>query len=95
MSLNPARKGVRNPTDPVLHDLASIRFNGEDVEVRIAVRRTEDGWRARLIFGEGDPETLPTTAEIFYAPNEADLWESVRDLREHHVTDLYRSIVHG
>jgi hypothetical protein len=92
MSLNPARKGARSPAEPVFHELPPIRFGGADVAVRIAVRRTEQGWRARLIFGEGETELLPATAEIFYAPHEADLWESVRDLREHHVADLYRSI---
>jgi hypothetical protein len=62
--------------------------------VRLAVRRSEDSiWRGRLHFAPmgGDPERL--TAEIFCATSEQDLWQAVRDLREHHLRDLYRSLV--
>ena len=40
------------------------------------------------IEGEG-----PSTADIFCATTENDLWQAVRDLREHHLRDLYRSVV--
>lgn len=49
-------------------------------------------WRARLVFGGDTPESAPTTAEIFYAETEQDLWTSVYELREHHLRDLYRSV---
>jgi hypothetical protein len=45
-----------------------------------------------LIFGATDGPDAPGTADIFCAATESDLWQSVRDLREHHVRDLYRSI---
>jgi hypothetical protein len=93
MSGNPARFGISNPAEPVFHELPPIRFRGDTVQVRISVRRGQDGvWRARLLFGPGDPEAALSTAEIFCGVNEADLWQSVRDLREHHVHDLYRSL---
>lgn len=60
--------------------------------VRLAAWRAEDGtWRGRLIFGSPDAEGS-ATADIFCAATESDLWESVRDLREHHFRDLYRSL---
>jgi hypothetical protein len=58
------------------------------------VRRAEDGvWRGRLLFGSDDPQAARATAEILCGLSEADLWEAVRDLREHHIRDLYRSIL--
>ncbi|HEX9632868.1 MAG TPA: hypothetical protein VGA02_10425 [Gemmatimonadales bacterium] len=58
------------------------------------VRRTPDGvWRGRFLFGGADGLAAEhATAEILCGPTEADLWEAVRDLREHHIRDLYRSI---
>jgi len=58
------------------------------------VRRSEDGvWRGRILFGGEDPQAAMATAEILCGLSEADLWEAVRDLREHHIRDLYRSIL--
>jgi hypothetical protein len=34
-----------------------------------------------------------SSAEIFCAGSEQDLWQSVRDLRDHHLRDLYRSLL--
>ena len=64
------------------------------IALRLVVRRAEDGsWRGRLVFGSGDvPEAL-ATAEIFFGAMEPDLWDSVRDLRDHHIRDLYRSLI--
>lgn len=88
-----ARYGKYNPDEPVLHELPPLRYGAGSVPLRIAVRRTDDGtWRARLLFGEGEPEVLPITAEIFCAPNESDLWHAVRDLPEYHLCDIYRSL---
>lgn len=82
-----------DPAEPVLHDLDPVRYDGEIVAVRLAVRRSEDGiWRGRLQFVPADAPEL-ATAEIFCATSEQDLWQAVRDLREHHLRDLYRSLV--
>ncbi len=58
------------------------------------MRREDDGsWRGRLIFGPTETDAAPSTAEILFGASETDLWDSVRDLREHHLRDLYRSVV--
>ncbi len=87
------RPSLPDPSEPVLHDLQPVRYDGAAVAVRLAVRRSEDGiWRGRLQFvPAGEPERV--TAEIFCATSEQDLWQAVRDLREHHLRDLYRSLV--
>lgn len=94
MPAQSVRYGLPDPAEPVVHELPSIRFGGQDVPVRVAVRRAEDGvWRGRFLFGATEsPDSGLATAEIFCGPTEADLWEAVRDLREHHIRDLYRSI---
>jgi hypothetical protein len=93
MPAQPARN-LASANAAVLHELASIRFEGNDVPVRLAVRQSEDGmWRGRVHFGAEDTEGERTTAEIFCAATEQDLWESVRDLRDHHLRDLYRSLI--
>jgi hypothetical protein len=77
----------------VVHELPPLKVGGAEVPVRLAAWRSEDGlWRGRLIFGATDGPDAPGTADIFCAATESDLWQSVRDLREHHVRDLYRSI---
>ncbi|HEX9692681.1 MAG TPA: hypothetical protein VGA22_11325 [Gemmatimonadales bacterium] len=93
MSGNAVRYGATDPSEPTTYDLPSLRIAGDEIVVRIVVRRAEDGtWRARLLFGEGDVATAPATAEIFCALSETELWESVHDLRAHHVRDLWRSL---
>lgn len=94
MPANPVRYGVPDRAEPIEHELPSACIAGEEVMLRLKVRRAEDGtWRGRLIFGSGDSESAPSTAEIFCAESENELWQAVRDLREHHFRDLYRSIV--
>lgn len=94
MPASSARYGLPDPAEPVIHELPPIRYGGTPVPVRLSVRRAEDGvWRGRFLFGDGDSAEPATTAEILCGPNEADLWEAVRDLREHHIRDLYRSII--
>lgn len=92
MPVSQARSSLPDPSDPVLHELEPVRYDGQVVTVRLAVRRSEDGiWRGRLHFapaGEADR----ATAEIFCATSEQDLWQAVRDLREHHLRDLFRSL---
>lgn len=93
MPAQPARN-LAPAVTPVLHELAPLRFDGHDVAVRLAVRRSDDGsWRGRIHFGAEDTEAERTTAEIFCAGSEQDLWQSVRDLRDHHLRDLYRSLL--
>ncbi len=93
MSAQPARHRVLEAGEAVVHDLPSIKFEGEDIPVRLAVRRADDAsWRGRIFFGAPDTEHERATAEIFCAKSEQDLWQSVRDLRDHHLRDLYRSL---
>jgi hypothetical protein len=93
MAGNPVRYGAPNPSDPVIHDLPPLRYEGGLVALQLEVRRTEDGvWRGRLHFGSPETGATSSTVEIFCAVSEADLWECVHDLREHHVRDLYRSL---
>ena len=92
MPLPNMRPMAPEPSEPLLHDLPGIHFEGHSVAIRLAVRRTEDGiWRARLHFiDESEAERI--TAEIFCATTEQDLWQAVRDLREHNMRDLFRSL---
>ncbi len=93
MQAKPLRYGASDPAEPVVHEIPPMLYGGEEVPLRLQVRRAEDGtWRAKLIFGSEEIGAAPATAEIFCATNENDLWQSVRDLRDHHFRDLYRSI---
>jgi hypothetical protein len=93
MPANPLRYGAADPAEPVVHELPPMRYGSEEIPLRLQVRRADDAtWRAKLIFGSGEPGASPATAEIFCAESENDLWQSVRDLRDHHFRDLYRSI---
>jgi Peptidase family M50 len=94
MSAQLARQAVQAPHEAVVHDLPAIRFEGQSVLVRLALRHAEDGaWRGRILFGAEETEHERATAEIFCATSEQDLWLSVRDLRDHHLRDLYRSLL--
>ena len=92
MAGNPARYGVPKPTEPLVHELPALQTGNGIVPVRLAAWRADDGsWWGRLVFGTAEAEAA--TADIFCAASESDLWESVRDLGEHHLRDLYRSLV--
>ena len=95
MSANSVPRYSRpHPSEPATHDLPPIRYGEEIIALRLVVRRAEDGsWRGRLLFGTGDMQEAVATAEIFFGANEPDLWESVRGLRDHHIRDLYRSLI--
>lgn len=94
MPASSARYGLPDPAEPVIHELPPIRYGGTDVPVRLVVRRDDDGaWRGRFLFGGDESSAAGETAEIFCGPAEADLWEAVRGLREHHMRDLYRSVI--
>ena len=94
MPAQPARYQAAPAHDTVVHDLPPIRFDGQPIDIRLSVRRTEDGiWRGRVLFGAEGTEAERATAEIFCASSEPDLWQAVRDLRDHHLRDLYRSLL--
>lgn len=89
----PQSRPVPEPSEPLLHDLPPFRFDGAMIAVRLAVRRTEDAiWRGRLHFTGAAGDSEHVTAEIFCATSEQDLWQAVRDLRDHHLRDLFRSL---
>ena len=93
MPAQPARSSNSDQQD-VVHELPAIRFDGQLIAVRLVIRRTEDGvFRGRMMYGAPDTEAERSTAEIFCATSEQDLWQSVRDLRDHHLRDLYRSLL--
>lgn len=94
MSAQPVRYAAPAPREAVVHDLPPIKFDGQAVAIRLSLRRSEDAmWRGRILFGAEDTEHERSTAEIFCATTEQDLWISVRDLRDHHLRDLYRSLL--
>jgi len=94
MPAQPARFNAPDSGDAVVHDLPPIRFDGQLIPIRLQVHRSEDGvWRGRVLFGAADTEAERATAEIFCATSEPDLWQAVRDLRDHHLRDLYRSLL--
>lgn len=93
MPANPVRYGVSNPNEPSLHDLPPIRYAAALIAVRVEVHRGEDGtWRGRLLFVAPESDAPASTGEILCAATENELWDSVRDLRDHHLRDLYRSL---
>jgi hypothetical protein len=93
MPANPVRYGIPNPSDPTVHDLPPVRFGAGLIAVQVEIRRAEDGtWRGRLLFSAPNAAAPVATGEIFCGTSENELWESVRDLRDHHLRDLYRSL---
>jgi hypothetical protein len=91
MSLPSMRTPGRDPREPSLHELESLRIEGRPVSVQLIVRRADDGaWRGRLRFDSGDGQR--ETADIFCGVTEAELWQSVGAMGEHHLRDLYRSL---
>lgn len=93
MAAQPLRNQTQDPREPVVHDLPPIRFEGTLVSIRLSVRHAEDGvWRGRLGFLDTVAGAERESAEIFCGPSEQELWQSVRDLRDHHFRDLYRSL---
>ena len=93
MTAQPYRFGAPVARDPVLHELPPLRFpNNQLITVHLSLRLDGDGaWRARLLFLEPGADTRETV-EIFCAPSEAELWEAVRTLPEHHLRALYLSL---
>ena len=93
MPVQPARH-LAPALSPVVHELPSIRFDGNEVPVRLAVRQTDDGmWRGRVHFGGGGTEGERAPAEIFCAASGQGLWGAVRGPRGHPLRDFYRSLI--
>ena len=93
MAAIPARSGIPKSTEPVLFELPVFNAGGDTVAVRLAAWREGDGaWRGRLLFGPLGAEGA-ATADIFCAPTESDLREAVRNLGDHHIRALYRSVI--
>ncbi len=93
MPTEPVRFGTAREVEPQVHELAHIRYGADLVGVRIVVSRLEDGsWRGRIVFGSEDLESAPSTGEIFVGESEAELWQSVHELREYHLRDFYRAL---
>ena len=94
MTAQTLRHLANDPREPVIHDLPSLRFDGVQLFVKLSVRQAEDGmWRGHLRFSDAANGVERETAEIICAQSQQDLWQSVRDLREHHLRDLYRSLL--
>ena len=94
MTAQTLRHHAHDPREPVTHELPSLRFDGAQLLVKLSVRQAEDGmWRGRLQFADAGNGVEREPAEIFCAQSQQDLWQSVRDLREHHLRDLYRSLL--
>ncbi len=94
MALQTVRPPTRDPREPTQHSLDPIRIAGQTVYLSLTIRRDDDGaWRGRLRFVDGDDASRERrTAEIFCGASEPDLWLAVRQLRDHHIRDLYRSL---
>ena len=92
MTAQPYRFTAPLAREPVLHELPPLRLPDGEITLHLSVRRDDDGdWRARLLYVEPDARTRET-AEIFCGATEAELWQSVRGLRDHHLRALYLSL---
>jgi hypothetical protein len=92
MTAQPYRSTAPVARERVLHELPPLRLTDQQITLHLSVRRDDDGdWRARLLFVEPDARTRET-AEIFRGASEAELWQSVRSLHDHHLRALYLSL---
>jgi hypothetical protein len=92
MTAQPHRFTAPVPREPILHELSPLLLCDQSITLHLTVRRAEDGaWRARLRFVDPDERTRET-AEIFCGATEAELWQSVHNLGQHHLRALYLSL---
>jgi hypothetical protein len=92
MTARPDRTSPPHPREPVQHELPPLRLPDGPVGVELTVRRAPDGsWRGLLRFTTPDAPDR-TTAEIFRADAESELWDSVRTLGDHYLRALYISL---
>jgi hypothetical protein len=93
MTAQPYRPTAPVRRDPVLHQLSPLHLSERLIPVYLSAFRDDEGvWRARLVFVEPDARTRET-ADIFHGETEAELWESVHSLRDHHFRALYTSLI--
>jgi hypothetical protein len=94
MALQTVRPPTRNSREPTQYSLDPIRIAGQTIHLSLSIRCDDDGaWRGRLRFADNaDAGRERRTAEIFCGATEDDLWTAVRQLRDHHIRDLYRSL---
>ncbi|MGE0352063.1 MAG: hypothetical protein AB7I33_11820 [Gemmatimonadales bacterium] len=94
MTAQTLRHQANDPREPVVHELPPLRFDGASISIKLTIHQADDGmWRGRLHFLDLAANLERDTAEILCGVSQQDLWESVRDLREHHLRDLYRSLL--
>jgi hypothetical protein len=93
MTAQPHRPYTPDHRESVLHELQPLRLANQSIPLRLSIRRSDDGaWCGRLHFIAPDCRERET-AEIFRAESEAELWQAVRGLRDHHIRALYQSLV--
>lgn len=93
MTAQPYRPIVFDQREPVLHELPPLRLPDQLITLQLSLRRSDDGaWRGRIRFQHPGGRECET-AEIFCGVTEEELWQSVRNLRDHHVRALYLSLV--
>jgi hypothetical protein len=92
MTAQPNRSWLPQQWEQVEHELAPLRVNHHPVALQLGIRRAEDGaWRGWLRFVTPGG-AVRQTAEIFCAESEAELWQAVRALGDHHLRALYTSL---
>src|SRR5688500_11348993 len=94
MAVQTVRPPTRNPREPTQYSLDPIRIACQTIHLSLTIRCDDAGaWRGRLRFADNaDAGRERRTAEIFCGATEDDLWTAVRQLRDHHIRDLYRSL---
>jgi hypothetical protein len=93
MTAQPQRPYTPDYREPELHELQPLHLTNLSIPLRLSIHRSTDGvWRGRLHFIAPDGRARDT-AEIFRAESEAELWQAVRDLPDHHIRALYQSLV--
>jgi hypothetical protein len=93
MTAQPFRSYAPDAREPALHELPPLRIADQSITLQLCIRCADDGaWRGRLRFIDSALREHET-AEIFCGSSEAELWQSVQWLREHHLRALYLSLV--
>lgn len=94
MALLTVRPPTRDPREPTQYPLSPLRLFGQTIRLSLIMWRDDDGaWRGRLRFVDDEnTQRERRTAEIFCGASEDELWMAVRQLRDHHLRDLYQSL---
>jgi hypothetical protein len=92
MTAQPYRFTASPVRGPALHELPPLRIADQFIALHLTVRCDLDGaWRGKLRFVDAALSERET-ADIFCAASEAELWQAVRGLHEHHLRALYLSL---